>query len=156
MVETDSLIKTLGAQMVCTFEIQFAENHFLAQWDSLIETKQQHRFCKSYIQPVKKKGKHPYLFQQIDTHMYDRSKKKRITLIYFNTNYRAEMKLVPIIMDYCLLQFDALKFFLEVLLHGGFLSNFNFFNANPQIFQRNRKGHPSYLLGNKFSQRFKH
>ena len=31
-------------------------------------------------------------------------------LIYFNTNYRTERKLVPIIMDYCLLQFDALKF----------------------------------------------
>ena len=39
--------------------------------------------------------------------------------IYFNTNYRTEMKLVPIIMDYYLLQFDALKFFLEVRLMGG-------------------------------------
>ena len=29
--------------------------------------------------------------------------KKRNTPIYFNTNYRREMKLVPIIMDYCLL-----------------------------------------------------
>ena len=33
------------------------------------------------------------------------------TPIYFNTNYRTEMKLVPIIMDYCLLQLDALIFF---------------------------------------------
>ena len=41
-------------------------------------------------------------------------KKKRNTPIYFNTNYRTEMKLVPIIMDYCLLQF-----FLGVRLHGG-------------------------------------
>ena len=38
-------------------------------------------------------------------------KKKRNTLIYFNANYRTEVKLIPIIMDYCLLQFDALKFF---------------------------------------------
>ena len=35
--------------------------------------------------------------------LYSSSKKKRNTPIYFNTNYRAEMKLVPIIMDYCLL-----------------------------------------------------
>ena len=31
--------------------------------------------------------------------MYSRSKKKRNTPIYFNTNYHTEMKLVPIIMD---------------------------------------------------------
>ena len=45
--------------------------------------------------------------------MYNSSKKKkkRNTPIYFNANYRTEMKLVPIIMDYCLLPFDALKFF---------------------------------------------
>ena len=75
--------------------------------------------------------------------MYSRSKKKLNTPIYFNTNHRTEMKLVPIIMDYCLLQFDALKFFLGVRLHGGRVSqhNFNFFNANFQIFQRNRKVH---------------
>ena len=30
-------------------------------------------------------------------------KKKRNTPIYFNTNYCGEMKLVPIIMDYCVL-----------------------------------------------------
>ena len=35
--------------------------------------------------------------------MYSSSKKKRNTSIYFNANYRREMKLVPIIMDYCLL-----------------------------------------------------
>ena len=34
-------------------------------------------------------------------------------------NYCVEMKLIPIIMDYCLLLFDALKFFLGVHLHGG-------------------------------------
>ena len=41
-----------------------------------------------------------YLFLAL---MYSRSNKKRNTPIYFNTNYRREMKLVPIIMDYCLL-----------------------------------------------------
>ena len=46
-------------------------------------------------------------------------KKKRNTSIYFNANYRTEMKLVPVIMGYCLLQFDTLKFFLGVHLHGG-------------------------------------
>ena len=44
-----------------------------------------------------------------------------------------------IIMDSCLLQFDALKFFLGARLHGGYLPNFNFFYVNPQIFRRNRK-----------------
>ena len=49
--------------------------------------------------------------------MYSRSKeKKRNTPIYFNTNYRTETKLVPIIMDYYLLQFYALKFFVGVRL----------------------------------------
>ena len=76
--------------------------------------------------------------------MYSKSKKKRNTPIYFNTNYRTEMKLVPIIMDYCLLQFDALKFFLGVRLHGGSLPNFYFFSVNSQIFQRNRRIHLSY------------
>ena len=60
--------------------------------------------------------------------MYSRSK-RRNTPIYFNTNYRTEMKLVPMIMDYYLLQFDALKFFLGVRLHGGSLPNFDFSNA---------------------------
>ena len=46
-------------------------------------------------------------------------RKKRNTPSYINTNYRAEMKLVLIIMDYCLFQFDALKFFLGVRIHGG-------------------------------------
>ena len=34
-------------------------------------------------------------------HMYSSSNKKRNTPIYFNKNYRTEMKLVPITMDYC-------------------------------------------------------
>ena len=43
--------------------------------------------------------------------------KKKIP-IHFNANYRTKMKLVLIIMDYCLLLFDALKFFLSVSIHG--------------------------------------
>ena len=42
-------------------------------------------------------------------------KKKRNSPIYFNTNYRTEIKLVQIIIDYCLFQFDVLKFFLKLL-----------------------------------------
>ena len=53
--------------------------------------------------------------------MYSRYK-KRNTPIYFNTNYRTEMKLLPVIKDYCLLQFETLKFFLLVSLHGGGVS----------------------------------
>ena len=48
------------------------------------------------------------------TVMYSRSKKS----IYFNTNYRSEWKHTSIIVDYCLLQFGALKSYLGVLLHG--------------------------------------
>ena len=44
--------------------------------------------------------------------------KKKKKPIYLNTNYRAEMKLVRVIMDYCLIQFGALKFILGVRLHG--------------------------------------
>ena len=69
-------------------------------------------------------------------------KKKKKKLIYFSTNYRTEMKLVPIIMDYFLLQFDYLKFSLGVRFHGGLYLT-NFFNVNPQILQQNRKIHVS-------------
>ena len=69
--------------------------------------------------------------------------KKKNAPIYFNRNYCTEIKLEPIIMDYCLLQFVALKLFLEMRLHGRSLLNFHFFNVNPQIFQRNRKVHLS-------------
>ena len=68
-------------------------------------------------------------FKKLVCWRYSRSKKekKRNTPIYFNTNYRTEMKLVPIIMDYCLLQFDALKILLGVRLHGGlYLTSFFF------------------------------
>ena len=71
---------------------------------------------------------------------FDNNKKKKNTPNNFNTNYRRDMKLVPINLVYCLLQFDVLKFFLGVRLHGGRgRPNFNFFNVNPQMFQRNRK-----------------
>ena len=61
------------------------------------------------------------------------------------------MKLVPIIMDYCLLQFDALKFLFGVRPHGGgSLPNFNFFNVNPLFFQRNLKVHLSNCLETNF------
>ena len=80
---------------------------------------------------------------------YVQSVKKKI-FINSNTNYSTEMKLVPIIMDYCILQFDALKFFLGVSLHGGCLPNFNFFNVNPQFFEQNRKVHFSNCLETNF------
>ena len=60
-------------------------------------------------------------------------KKKKNTPVYFKTNYRREIKLAPINMDYSLLQFHDLKFVLGVHLHGGFVTNFNFFNIKPQI-----------------------
>ena len=54
-------------------------------------------------------------------------KKKRNTPTNFSTNYRREMKLVPINVDHWLHQFDALNFLLEVRLHGESLLNFSFF-----------------------------
>ena len=70
------------------------------------------------------------------THTYVQSvKKKKNIPINFNTNNRRDMKLVPINLDYCLLQFDALKYFVGVQLHGGGATPN--FNAKPQIFERN-------------------
>ena len=61
-------------------------------------------------------------------------KKKRNTPTNFSTNYRREMKLVPINMNDCLLQFNALKFVSGVSQYGtGSVSNFNFLNVKPQI-----------------------
>ena len=54
--------------------------------------------------------------------------------IYFNPNYRREMKLVPIIMDYCLFQFDALKFFWGSVYTEDLYLILIFFNLNLQIF----------------------
>ena len=64
------------------------------------------------------------------------------------------MKLVPIVMDYSLFQFHALKFFLGVRLHGRSLLNFNFFNVNPHIFQQNRKVHLTNCLETNFHNAF--
>ena len=54
----------------------------------------------------------------------DGQKKKKNIPINSKTNYRREMKVVPINMDYCLPQFNALKFVLGVSLHAGSLRNF--------------------------------
>ena len=63
--------------------------------------------------------------------------KKKIEALFFNTNYHEEMKLVLIIVDYGLLQFDALKFFLGVRLHGrgSLYLTLILFNVNLQILQ---------------------
>ena len=66
-------------------------------------------------------------------HVQSAKKKKKNAPFYFNSNYRTEMKLVLTIMDYCQLQFDSLKFFLALCLHGGSLPNFNFFNVHTQV-----------------------
>ena len=66
-----------------------------------------------------------------------RKKEKETPLFISIQSYRTEMKLVPIIMDHCLLQFDALKFFLGMRLHGGSPPNFNFFECKTP--QRNVK-----------------
>ena len=58
-------------------------------------------------------------------------KTKRNTPINFNANYHREIKLVRINIDCYLVQFEALKFVLEVRLHGGSVLNFNFFNVKP-------------------------
>ena len=65
--------------------------------------------------------------------MYNRwkKKKKRNTPINSNTNYRGEIKIALVNVDYYLLQLDALKNFLGVLLHDGSLPNFNLFNVIP-------------------------
>ena len=70
-------------------------------------------FGIAYVQSVKKKGGD--------------------TPINSYTNYHREMELVPINMDYCLLQFDEWKFCLGVSVHGSSLPDFDFFNVNPQL-----------------------
>ena len=51
---------------------------------------------------------------------------------HFSTNYRREMKLVTINMDYSLLSFDNFKFSLGGRVHRVFVPNFNF-SVNTQI-----------------------
>ena len=60
-------------------------------------------------------------------------KKEEHPYIYFNTNYRREMKLIPINIDYFLLQFEALKYFLGSVYMVGSPPKFDFFNVNSQI-----------------------
>ena len=79
-----------------------------------------------------------------------KKKRKRNAPIYFNTNYRTEVKLVPIIVDYCPLQFDALNFFLIDHLHEESQPNFSCFNVNLQICQRKCKVHLTNCLETKF------
>ena len=55
-----------------------------------------------------------------------RVEQKKNTPSNLNTNYRTEMKFVPMNMEY-LLSFDTLKFYLRVRLHGESLTDFNFF-----------------------------
>ena len=57
-----------------------------------------------------------------------KKEKKKNTPINFVANYQREIKLISINMDYFLLQFDALKFFVWVHLHGRSQPNFNFFS----------------------------
>ena len=78
--------------------------------------------------------------------MYSRSKKKN-TPINFNLNDRRKIKLIPINMEYYLLWFDALHFFLGVNLHGETLTKFNLFNVNPQIWRQKCQVHRSNHIG---------
>ena len=80
--------------------------------------------------------------------MHSRSKKiESNTPINCNADYRREMKLISINMDYCLLQVDELKFSLGVRLHGGgSLPNFHFFNVDTQISKWNHKVHHSNCI----------
>ena len=85
--------------------------------------------------------------------IYSRPKKKKRNIpVISNANYRREMKLIPIEVDYCLFLFDALKFFLGVHLNegGGVVRNFNIFNVKTQIWQRNRKVHRSDCVDTNF------
>ena len=66
------------------------------------------------------------------------------------------MKLIPSNIDYCLLQFDAMKFFLSDSLQEGSLPNFNFFSVNHANLTPKSEGSLLKLLGYKFSQHSLH
>ena len=53
------------------------------------------------------------------TAIQKRIKTDQNTPVNFKTNCRRVIKLTPINMDYCLLQFHALIFFSAIRLHGG-------------------------------------
>ena len=102
---------------LCTLRISnLAIFDYCSSVNNLTKRKKNIHICTVGQKKIKNKNKNPEIF------------------INFNTNSRREIKLVPINMDYCLLQFDAIKYFLGVHLHGGSQPNFNFFNVNPQIF----------------------
>ena len=81
---------SLTATIVCKFSVIVIFSVCMSMRPQMFSKR-----IKTNVQQVKKKKKR---------------KKERNTPIYFNTNNRTEMKPVPIIMDYCLLQFDALRF----------------------------------------------
>ena len=62
-----------------------------------------------------------------------------VKLYHVKEGQKKKSKLTPVIINFCLVEFDTLKFFFGVCLHGGSLPNFNFFNVNPPIFLRNCK-----------------
>ena len=73
-------------------------------------------------------------------------KKKKSTPSNLNTNYRREMKLVPVNRDYCLLSFDAFEFSLGSRLHGGSLFNFNFYLCkSPNLTTKSKVYHSDCL-----------
>ena len=75
-----------GAYLILHFFHCFSADNLPLNLDIPVPLMSFHRIFSAlskYVQKVKKKKK----------------KKKKTTPIYFNTNYRAEMKLLPIIMD---------------------------------------------------------
>ena len=78
--------------------------------------------------------------------MYSLSKKKKRTIpVNSNTSYRREMKLIPINIHFCLLQFDALKFFPGVSLHGGLFLTLIFSMPTPKFDNEIVKCPPSHV-----------
>ena len=66
--------------------------------------------------------------QPVDAKSVKKKKKRKQNIpINSNKNHRKEMKLVPIIMDYFLLQFTVLKFYLGIHLHGAHYLTLIFF-----------------------------
>ena len=93
-LESKRLIFILFKSYYFKKETKHVKHHDIANVDTRLKV--------VYVQKLKKK-----------------KKKKRNTLIYFNTNYNTETKLVSIIIDHCLLGFDALNLFLGSVRMGG-------------------------------------
>ena len=81
--------------------------------------------------------------------MYNRSKRTKHTYLF---QYKLSYTIETCTNHHGLMSTPVwcFKIFLVVRLHGGSLPNFNFFNVNPQIFQRNRKIQLSYCLETNF------